>query len=472
MAMVVIPFAIGILFSEYIVLPLWLYLLLFVTFLLCTLLMRDALRSVSAWLLLMVAGGALHNLSYRGETLYSTPLDLELKVERTTIHRGGYNSTEMSVVECQECDIAGRRVVVWSDSLTSFTMRDRVRLRASIEPFRADRERYARLMSHRGFVGSISLSKYTPIEYIPSTRQSLHDMAVARLSSILEPSDERAVVLAMTTAERGQVSYSLSSLYAKAGISHILAVSGLHIGIVLLLINILLSPLRLMRRAIYLRHLLAVALMWLYVVMCGMPPSAVRAVVMFTVLQLSFMIGERYVSANVLAATAFVMLALNSHLLFDISFQLSFIAVAAILSWAIPLGRVLRTRVGVVNYIVLLLLIGVAATVATLPLVANTFGMVSLVGVALNLVVTTLASVVVCASIVAMALPFVAPLVESAARLINQLAEWAVSLPYSHYEFSLTDGAMYAIYLLYCAVTIAIAVWSHSRGGKVKRVGN
>ena len=288
---------------------------------------------------------------------------------------------------------------------------------------------------------------------ITAEKSSLHDWAVERLQATIPEGNSRAVVLAMTTGERGEIGTELRQNYSASGASHLLAVSGLHIGIAFMLINILLMPLVLLRYGNLLRSILAIALIWLYVWLCGMSPSAVRAAIMFSLLQFSLSSLREYVGINILAGTAFAMLITDSHLLFDISFQLSFTAVAGIILWALPLYRLCTTRFRAVNVIIGIFLVGIASTLATMPLVANTFSTVSLVGILINPMVILLANIVVLAGVIALAIPTIGVVAAWAAEWQNRVVEWAASLPYGHFEFSISDGALWGIYTLFAVAT-------------------
>ena len=150
------------------------------------------------------------------------------------------------------------------------------------------------------------------------------------------------------------------------------------------------------------------------------------------------------------------MLAFDSHLLFDISFQLSFVAVAAIVVWAVPLYMLCATNYKVVNSIVGVLFVGVASTLATMPLVANTFSTISLVGIFINPIVILLANVVVLAGVVAIVLPFMGVVAEGAATLQNRVVEWAASLPYGHFDITMPEWAMWMLYFLFVATTLLV----------------
>ena len=456
MAMVIVPFVMGIFFADKVLLPIWLLFLACVVSLVGVVSLSKWWQNCAIVVMIFSVGALLHSLSYRSNIIYDTPVEMLIAVETTSVERKGYTSVEAKISESADLSLVGSKVVVWGDSLTKFKAGDKLLLTTPIRPFRADRKQYAQLMQHRGFIGSISINQNTIYEYSPAERRTLHDRAVSRLQGAMAEGDARSVVLAMTTGERSEISSELRQNYSASGASHLLAVSGLHIGIAFMLINILLLPMVLLRYGNIARSILAVAMIWLYVWLCGMSPSAVRAAIMFSLLQFSLSSLREYTSVNILAGTAFVMLAFNSHLLFDISFQLSFIAVAGIILWAMPLYRVCATRFRLLNSIIGIMLVGIASTLATMPLVTNTFSTVSLVGILINPAVILLANIVVLAGVVAIALPFTAIVAEYAAEWQNQIVEWAASLPYGHFIMTIPEWAMWLIYGVFLVVTLLL----------------
>ena len=463
MAIVVALFAVGIFFSEYIVVPMWLSLSLAVVFLVGVIVVKGVWRNCAIALLMTMLGVVLHSASSVEEVPYGKSLDMALKITRSTISRGDYSGTEALVLDCEEPSLVGQRLMVWSDTTLRLSARDRIALRQKIRPFRKERKAYAELMYHRGFIGSISVYPSTQFELAPARFTSLHDWATERLRERLPNGDARAVVLAMVTASRSEISPALRESYSVTGASHLLAVSGLHIGIVFMLINVLLLPMLLLRYGNVARSILAVALIWLYVVLCAAPPSAMRAAIMFSFLQIALSSTHRYLSLNILASTALILLMFDTHLLFDISFQLSFLAVAGILLWAVPLYGAMKTKYRLVNALIATILVGVCSTLATLPLVSNTFGVVSFIGVLLNPVVVLLANVVVVAGVVAMLVPLppFTYIAEVVARLQNGVVGWAEGVPYSHIHFTIPTEYMWLSYLLFVAFTLFI--WSIKR---------
>ena len=456
MAMVIIPFALGIFFADRVQLPIWLLLLACVVSLIGVIVMTKWWQNIALFVMIFATGSLLHSISYRGAVEYGKPQEMILKVETSSVKHDGYTSAEAKIEGCAESSLNDRKIVIWGDSLLMFGAGDRLRLTATIRPFRAEREQYARLMHHRGFIGSISLNHRATYEYLPAEKRSLHDWAVERLQKAMSKGDGRAVALAMVAGEKSEIAPELRQNYSASGASHLLAVSGLHIGIAFMLINILLLPLVLLRYGNVCRSILAIALIWLYVWLCGMSPSAVRAAIMFSLLQFSLSSLREYASINILAGTAFVMLAFDSNLLFDISFQLSFIAVAAIVLWGMQLYCICATRFKIVNALVGILLIGIVSTLATMPLVANSFSIISLVGILINPVVILLANVVVLAGVLTLALPFMGVVAEFAASLQNRVVNWAASLPYGHFDISISEGAMWGVYTLFIIATLLL----------------
>ena len=454
MAMVMIPFALGIFFADMVHTPVWLLFIACFVSLVGVIALTRWWQNLALFVMVFAVGSLLHSISYCREVEYGKPLEMALKVNTSSVERKGYTSAEAEIAACENASLVGREVVIWGDSLTQFNAGDRLHLSTSIRPFSAQHEQYARLMYHRGFIGSISIGRHSTYEYLPAEKQTLHDWAVGRLQGAMKEGDARAVVLAMTTGERCEIASELRQNYSASGASHLLAVSGLHIGIAFMLINFLLFPLVLLRYGNLLRSILAIGLIWLYVWICGMSPSAVRAAIMFSLLQFSLSSLREYVSVNILAGTAFVMLAFDTHLIFDISFQLSFIAVAGIILWAMPMYRLCSTRSKIANTVVGILLVGVASTLITMPLVAKTFSTISLVGILINPVVIALANIVVLAGIFALALPFVAPVAECTALLQNRVVAWAAHLPYGHFEFAISEGTMWGIYATFAMITI------------------
>jgi len=144
--------------------------------------------------------------------------------------------------------------------------------------------------------------------------------------------DVQAVVAALTVGDKSGLSSDLKSSYSAAGTSHVLALSGLHVGLLSAILLLVLSPLRWVRGGRWLLVGVSVCVLWLFAFITGLSPSVVRAVSMFTFYEVAFVLSEsRFSGFYPLVLTAFCMLVYCPFYLFDVSFQLSFVAVFSIL---------------------------------------------------------------------------------------------------------------------------------------------
>ena len=143
--------------------------------------------------------------------------------------------------------------------------------------------------------------------------------------------DELAVLSALTVGDKEELSDDIVETYSVSGASHVLALSGLHIGFLYALLLFVLRPLwRRWRRLKPLLLLLLVLFLVSFAFFTGLSSSVVRSVVMFSLLAFAGLQPEKPLTLNTLAATAFLMLLCKPVWLFDVGFQLSFSAVAAI----------------------------------------------------------------------------------------------------------------------------------------------
>lgn len=185
----------------------------------------------------------------------------------------------------------------------------------------------------------------------------------------LPGSDEQAIAAALLIGKREEIDPELKEAYAASGAIHVLAVSGLHVGIVFLGLGFLLDRLPLAgpwwRRF---RALLLLAGVWSFVLLAGAPPSAVRAGCMFSLFIIGYSLYRTANIFNTIAAAAFVSLCFDPSLLKAVGFQLSYTAVAGIVTFQAPLYRLWYCPWRPVDYLWKLLTVAIAAQLGTFPL--------------------------------------------------------------------------------------------------------
>lgn len=457
---------------------------------------RSGAASVAALAAAMMLGMTASGLRYAAEAPGTGRTVCEVEITGHAALRDGRVRTTGELRARRSGDGLWREcrgaVIVAADSAAGICQGDLVVCRARIVPFGAKSGEYGRLMRRRGYVGSIFL---TESDVLSRERcggrllPSLHERAVCRMARLPIEGRDLAVATALGTGDRSLLDRELRGEYSRAGMAHVLALSGLHVGIVLLLVDALLFWMPLLPAGHKLRCVAAVALLWGYVAVTGMAPSAVRAALMFSALQLSRLFSARYSGANALAAAAFVCLCGDPELLRDPGFQLSYVAVAGILAWGVPLcrllhvsydgrcghdlrGRARNAACAALNMLTETVAVGVTASLAVAPLVSHLFGAIPVAGPAVSPAAVAAAAVVVLLSAVWLVLPFDAPaplfgrIAESATGVLNSLSEWVSGLAWATVDVRLTAWQTAAAYAVMAAVTVCFAERRGENGGE------
>ncbi|RSK41942.1 ComEC/Rec2 family competence protein [Mangrovimonas spongiae] len=145
--------------------------------------------------------------------------------------------------------------------------------------------------------------------------------------------DVLAITNALLLGQRQNISKDIYTNYTHAGAVHILAVSGLHVGIVLLILNFLLRPLEYLKQGNFIKIIVILLCLWSFAIIAGLSASVVRAVTMFTAVAISINLKKPTNIYNILAISAFILLLVKPLFLFDVGFQLSYLAVIAIVAF-------------------------------------------------------------------------------------------------------------------------------------------
>lgn len=247
-----------------------------------------------------------------------------------------------------------------------------------------------------------------------------------------------SLLSALTVGEKRDFPRELKEDYAAAGASHVLALSGLHLGILYLLLATLL-PLRGRNRLfVTLREVLILALLWGFASIAGFTPSVVRSATLFTLMSVGRCLQQESSPISSLSFAAIVMLLFSPHVLFDVSFQLSFAAVLSILLLTPHMQRLFKVdeHGRVYGYASNLIILSIAAQVGTLPFVWYHFGELPVYSLLTNVLVVPLAFVVILLAILLLVMSFCQPLQQVVAKLLafvvdtmNSIVDFVASLP-------------------------------------------
>ncbi|MCM1505193.1 MAG: ComEC family competence protein [Muribaculum sp.] len=160
--------------------------------------------------------------------------------------------------------------------------------------------------------------------------------------------------------------------FSNAGQAHIFALSGMHVGIVTLSIFALLFPLTLLRMRSA-RLLLTIMILWIYALLTGLSPSVVRAVIMASCLSLGYILQRHHSSFNSLLLAGIIILAVSPRQLFDVGFQMSFVAVGCVLAFMPFIRKSIPSYNKLLNFILSATAMSICATLGVGILVAYYF---------------------------------------------------------------------------------------------------
>lgn len=144
--------------------------------------------------------------------------------------------------------------------------------------------------------------------------------------------EELAIINALLLGQRQDISEEVYKSYTNAGAIHILAISGLHIGIILIILNYVFSPLERLNQGKLLKAVILIFILWSFAIIAGLSASVTRAVTMFSIVTIGMSLKRPTNIYNTLAISILVLLLFKPLFVFDVGFQLSYAAVFAIVT--------------------------------------------------------------------------------------------------------------------------------------------
>ncbi len=339
-------------------------------------------------------------------------------------------------------------------------------------PYEFDYDTY---LLRKGFSGVIFLDEnewfvisHRPINTPSAIADRCRHWFVSHLRLAGLSDDELGIVAAMAVGDRNELPYETRQRFSAAGAAHVLAVSGLHTGVVFFIImNILtlfgLCPLLYKhKKRRWLVTLLALLFIWLYAFLTGLSPSVMRAALMITIASVGTAAGRDAVSFNTLAAAAFVNLVIEPYALFSVSFCLSYSAVIGILLFYSKIEHILSFSNGLVRKIWQLLAVSVSAWLGTLPATLWFFSQTSNCFAVTNFFVIPLAYLIIIFSIL-FALFAATPLaayvalpLKLLARAMNYVVSAIEDLPFSTSNLSITPAILFVFVIALSLLALSI----------------
>ena len=238
--------------------------------------------------------------------------------------------------------------------------------------------------------------------------------------------DEGELLKGLVTGDRDGISEEVKDNFVKAGVMHIVAVSGLNVAYVIIIVNLLLSLFRIPKK---IRYLITIIFLVFYVIYTGHPPSIIRAAIMGAVILLSFIVQRKPNIYNSLGLSAIIILAIDSKQLFDSGFILSYTATFSVVFFYDIINTRLIQRIKFnknkiftfLRPILLMLMVTVAAQIGTVLVSAYYFEKISFVSFFTNLVVVPLSNLSLALGFVQILLSTISNFLASSVAVSNKL---------------------------------------------------
>ena len=284
---------------------------------------------------------------------------------------------------------------------------------------------------------------------------------------------ELGIISALTLGYREDLDKDVQRAFSASGAMHVLAVSGLHTGIVwgivmwILTLGVLYKPLWEDKFRRWLLNISTIVLIWAYAFLTGLSPSVMRSALMLTFWALSSLLEQQTSRWNPLLAAAVVILIVNPLALWSVSFQLSFAAVAGIMLFGSSMQQAVVSKGRVWQSVSGLLIVSLAAQLGTMPLTLHYFGQTSNYFALTNLIVVPMAGILLSLGFSTLAMSWCALgewlglATKWCTWLLNQAVQWIESLPYSTTHMHLSEWGVIGLYgAIICGLLMM-------RGGKV-----
>ena len=340
---------------------------------------------------------------------------------------------------------------------------------------------YGMYLRRQGIVGTAwahrgnwQIVGHQPIKGIKAMAQQCQQFLHKQYQKMGVDGKELGIMSALTLGYREELDQDVQQSFSASGAMHVLAVSGLHTGIVWGILMWVLTlggwckPMYEEKGKRWLLGVVILVLLWIYAFVTGLSPSVMRSALMLSFWELTYLMQRHTSRWNPILAAAVIILLINPLALWSVSFQLSFAAVMGIMLIASWMQQHIRLRSSWSKYFGGLLIVSIGAQLATMPLTLYYFGQTSNYFALTNLIVIPLAYIVLLLGLSTLAFSWciVGEWLGIAAKwstwLMRQAVERIEALPYSTTQMEISGISAVCMYLgLVCGIMMM-------RGDKVK----
>ncbi|MDB0006799.1 ComEC family competence protein [Flavobacteriales bacterium] len=387
----VIPFILGIIFSDslytqltYLFIPLLLILLIITQSFVNSYGLRWLFGIVSSCLL-FVFGLCIfqYSIDKNDESYFAHFLNddsiLLLECTEEPIEKENSFKVISKVISVDNTPTKGKLLIYLEKSIDSLKYGDRVLISSRpneitppSNPYQFNYKKYlnVRNITHQVYVSSFDFNQVEGEwgnDFVKSINTFRNELANILSQSELN-SNQLSVCTALLLVDKSEMSQELTQTFSESGVIHVLAVSGLHVGIIFLLINELLVFMNRTQLLKLLKVFIVLICLWSYAFITSLSPSVMRAATMFSFIAIANVMQRQTNIYNTLAASAFLLLIIEPSMIFEVGFQLSYLAVLGIVSIYPKIYLLLLFKSKWIDALWQLICVSIAAQIATFPL--------------------------------------------------------------------------------------------------------
>lgn len=291
------------------------------------------------------------------------------------------------------------------------------------------------------------------------------------LKKNIKDKNQLSIAEALLIGHRDNLDRDLVQSYSNTGVVHIIAISGLHLGMIYGLLILLFKPLGRFKITRFVKPIFILFILWSFCFVAGASPSILRSAVMFSFIVLGESISKRTNIYNSLAVSAFLLLLINPFNLWDVGFQLSYSAVLSIVAFQKQISNLFYFKNKIIRFLWKLNAVTLAAQVLTLPIVLYHFHQFPTLFMFTNLIAVPFSGLILYLEIFLLMVAFTQPLSLFVGKLIGVLIEamnrfilFADNLPFSTLP-SIQISIIQAIVLF--AAICCVWVWVYQKKPRV-----
>lgn len=308
-----------------------------------------AFTTISMGMLAVSKGQPKNNSDHYSHYLTNWPQNFHIKIHEVLKSNAFSDRYVATILNLDDIPVSGKLVlnVKKDTAISKLSVDDELISWAQLapikEPLNPHQFNYKDYMGHLGVYDGMNLTLKNHMLLKESSRTiygiaaDIRTAIISKLASADFGPSELGIIQAILLGQRNDIDTETYNNYKNAGAVHILAVSGLHIGILLLLLHYLLRPIELLPRGKSIKLICIVIILWCFAIIAGLSASIIRAVTMFSFVAYAMYLNRPSNTFNILALSMFfILLVFNPLLLFQVGFQMSYAAVFAIV-WIYPL---------------------------------------------------------------------------------------------------------------------------------------